>query len=449
MTASTTFSGFSPEHPQGRDFSLWNRVPAKNRGEDTTQDLRRFINCLQEIVDLLLIDVDEFTDLYDPDLCSDSVIDAMLQDIGNPFDWAELDLTTTQLRKLLRLLVPIYQSKGTKQGIENAVLFLLGEDVTVVPYLSEGWTLGVDMLGEGDIAQLQNYFISPYSFAFIPQPWTLSFSIDEGPDQFVTFVPGDFVSTMAGTIEEVQTVIESQLSGIGTYIINDGEPAALHGSAGPYNLVGGEVFILIVDVYTYEIHFRSNDFDTPGAATLAEVLKVFEAHKIPGIGVGVEPISGGLIIATLLRGSDAFIRSSPDSANTASTRLSIAKGAVGVGLDGKRMYIYSQKVGTEASVECTSPSAWAALLLGFWGDVVSGTGSAILAPSESYTLYSFDIETQTSVDAETESLIRKIAEYMKVAHEHLINIRTALPLPWPEGWQIGVDELDVDTELTE
>jgi hypothetical protein len=47
------------------------------------------------------------------------------------------------------------------------------------------------------------------------------------------------------------------------------------------------------------------------------------------------------------------------------------------------------------------------------------------------------------------AIIRKIGEYMKPAETHLVNIRTALPLPWPVEWVLGVDELDVGTELAE
>jgi hypothetical protein len=44
-------------------------------------------------------------------------------------------------------------------------------------------------------------------------------------------------------------------------------------------------------------------------------------------------------------------------------------------------------------------------------------------------------------------LIRRIAEYMRPAHTHLVNIRTARPLPWPDGWELGVDLLGDGSEL--
>jgi phage tail-like protein len=129
MSTTTTFTGFSPEQQAGRSFDLWKFIPAKNKREDLTKDLERFIRCLDEIVQLQLVQIDHFTDLFDPDICSDQVIDDMLLDMGNPFDWAELELTATQRRKLLRLLIEIYKSKGTAIGIENTILLLLGIDI--------------------------------------------------------------------------------------------------------------------------------------------------------------------------------------------------------------------------------------------------------------------------------------------------------------------------------
>lgn len=460
MSTTITFTGFSPDHPQGRDFSLWRRVPAKNREEDATLDLRRFINCLQEIVNLLLIEVDEFTNLYDPDLCSDDVIDGMLYDMGNPFTWAELELTRTQLRKLLRLLVPIYKSKGTKPGIENAVLFLLGEDVTVVPYMKEGWVLGVDELGEGSIAQIKGLGSdgppAGFDFTLLPPPWTISFSVDGGPDQVITFVAGDFADPSAAEAEEVEAVLDAGLTGAGCYIVNDGAPAFLQGNAGPFNLVGGEILQLLVGLGSpvYEIQFKAEDFSTPGSATVEEVVKILWEADIPGMVPGQMPNSppffnSEIAIVSLATGDDAFISSVNDPANTASLPLGIVLGSIEVGQPGKQVVVYSETVGTEASIECTTPAVSADILLGFFGQTSAATGGAVLAPSEVYTLYSFDIETQVAVDEATEALIRKIAEYMKVAHEHLINIRVAPSLPWPEGWQLGVGQLDVGTELTE
>jgi hypothetical protein len=61
-------TGFVPPRPSRRRFELYQLLPAMNRREDETGDLRRFLACLQEVADLLLADVDRFTDILDPDL---------------------------------------------------------------------------------------------------------------------------------------------------------------------------------------------------------------------------------------------------------------------------------------------------------------------------------------------------------------------------------------------
>jgi len=138
------FTGFLPTVPEGRDFDLWRMLPRKNRDEDPG-DLLRFVSCLQEVTDLLVCSIDAWTDIIDPDIAPESFVDAMLLDLGNPFSF---DLTAVDKRRLLRILVPIYQRKGTAPGIINAVRFFLGIEVTINSYNAEGWILGEDELGD-------------------------------------------------------------------------------------------------------------------------------------------------------------------------------------------------------------------------------------------------------------------------------------------------------------
>jgi hypothetical protein len=125
--------------------------------------------------------------------------------------------------------------------------------------------------------------------------------------------------------------------------------------------------------------------------------------------------------------------------------LGFAPGAAGSGTDAARIAIYSETFGVDATLHATGGAAIA--VLGLATDPISGTGGAILAPSDQYAMYSFDIETQTALDSATEQIVRRIAEYMKPAHTHLVRIRTALQVQWPQGWMIGIDELDATTEL--
>lgn len=334
-TAVVQLTGYEPDEPNGRNFSHWKHmIPVKNKIEDYagTGDLLRVSNCFDDMIRVALYTVDHFIDQFDPDLASDAHIDQMLYDIGNPFNTDELGLTDTQKRKLLRLLVPIYQSKGTDEGLEDAIWLLLGERVTVVPHLSEGWSLGDDVLGEGSVAMLTS------------------------------------------------------------------------SNAETYDLSGNKTLIIEVSGVERTITFEAANFDTPASATADEVVAA---------------------IAADLTDADSFV--------------------VDTGVGGKRVVIYATEEGIDVTLEVTGGTAQS--VLGFTTDTVTGTGGAILAPSLQYTLYSFDLEVETALDATTEELVRKIVDYMKPAHTHLVNIRTARTLMWPDGWVLGQHELDSDTEI--
>lgn len=140
------FWGWQPPVPEGRDFDLYRKLPLINRQEDTSQDLYRFIACLQEVTGLLLYDIDKFIEILDPDTAPEDWLDAMLADLGNPFAF-ELELEDK--RRLAQILVDIYRSKGTRVGIINVIRFFMGLEVTIDEFnLSSGtWILGDSELG--------------------------------------------------------------------------------------------------------------------------------------------------------------------------------------------------------------------------------------------------------------------------------------------------------------
>jgi phage tail-like protein len=141
------FIGFECPGPDGRDFSLIELLPAINVNEDESEDLHKFVACFQEVTDLLLCDIDHWTDILDPDIAPERFVDAMLADLGNPFSF---DLPEIDKRRLIRVLVPIYQSKGTDGGIINAIRFFVGIEVTIfVPAFDGVWNLGISELGAG------------------------------------------------------------------------------------------------------------------------------------------------------------------------------------------------------------------------------------------------------------------------------------------------------------
>jgi hypothetical protein len=357
--------------------------------------------------------------------------------MGNPFDWADLVLDSEQKRKLLRFLIEIYKLKGTRQGVEATVFFLLGVPVRVIDYTSEGWILGVDELGNGSIAEVLSGAGGPFDFS---SNRTLTIEMDSTPSgQNILFAPSDFSDPANGTAHEVVEVINSQIQGGGSYVVAAGTSAVYESADGPFSINPGESAIVEVVGELYEVTFKEGDFVVPGAGTPEEIAARFQA-EIETIVATVD--NAKFVLTTIHTGADAEIKFTGGSALAG---LGITPGDNAVGTDAKRVSIYSSTSGTDSWVRVTGGDAND--ILEYDPGTSGGTGGAILAPDDAYTLYSFDIETETELDSETEAIIRRIAEYMKPAHTHLINIRTARPLPWPDGWVLGVSELDISTEL--
>lgn len=139
------FAGFRPARPSARRFALWEMLPRHNRRDDQTGDLARFIACLQEVTDLLLADIDRWPDIFDLERAPEPFLDPILADLGNPFPF---DLEPMQKRRLAAVLVEIYRQKGTAKGIQNAIRFFLGIDITAItPWNATTLTLGESELG--------------------------------------------------------------------------------------------------------------------------------------------------------------------------------------------------------------------------------------------------------------------------------------------------------------
>lgn len=440
------FDGFVPEAVEGRSFSHWlHMVPLKNRIEDETRDLKRFSNCIEEVLGWMLHSVDHFTDQFDPDKATPAQIDAMLYDMGNPFSaWSELDLSDIEKKKLLRILIDIYKSKGTAWGIEQTVFFLLGEVVHCIPYLAGGWVLGVDELGSGSIAEIMNDTAAPWNFNVLVAPWELRIRIDGEPEQAITFVPGDFDNPTIATADEVVAVIVAQLAGGSAYKLFPGQPAVVTGTdVEMFSISPGDTIEFYVDEKP-ELHsytFDTVDIGSPGFATADEVVATLR-EAFNGIVI-VEEVAGAVELRSITRSEQAALKV---QAGTVQAALGLSTGLV-YGTDLAQISVYSSKAGISASVEITGGTANDAL--GFITQFIGSTGSAVLAPDDQYTLYSFDIETENVLTLLQTAVVRRVADYMKPAHEHLISIRTAQIVPAEDGWVLGVDALDETAELAE
>lgn len=168
------FTGYVCRPPPGRRqdlVTLFRQMPAAVQSMDRagSGELTSFLACLQEPANQILCDIDHWTDILDVDLAPEPFVDAMLADLGNPFEELSDGFSLVEKRKLVTLLVPILQQKGTNQGMVNAIRILLGVEVTItVPALDGVWDLGVSHLGDdtvlgtSDLASIYSlYVVSP------------------------------------------------------------------------------------------------------------------------------------------------------------------------------------------------------------------------------------------------------------------------------------------------
>jgi phage tail-like protein len=140
-----SFTGFRPARPSNRRFELWKMLPKHNRRDDQTGDLSRFIACLQEVTDLLLADIDRWPDIFDLERAPEPFVDLILRELGNPFPF---ELDTMAKRRLASVLVEMYRQKGTAKGIQNAIRFFLGIDISAIrPFNADTLVLGESELG--------------------------------------------------------------------------------------------------------------------------------------------------------------------------------------------------------------------------------------------------------------------------------------------------------------
>jgi len=140
----TMFTGFAPAGPATRRFDLWSMLPGHARRDDATEDLRRFVACLQEVTDLLQTGIDRWPDIFDVERAPESFVDAILLDLGNPFEFL---LDVGAKRRLASSLVQMYRLKGTATGVERALRFFLAIETRCVAFNAETLTLGESRLG--------------------------------------------------------------------------------------------------------------------------------------------------------------------------------------------------------------------------------------------------------------------------------------------------------------
>lgn len=213
-TNKATFVGWTSVVP-GRVFSLKAMWPTMNLLEDTTGDLQNILAVFQEVCDLQLGQIDQFLDILDPDIAPPAWLPSMLADQGNPFSQILGTLSTSDMRRLVHALVPIYSLKGTDSGVVEALNFFLGIVATVTYGATGGPGLGGAYLGPGTSATSQ--LAQPFALA---DGETLEFTIGgAGPAPLTTVLPyevafsaDDFADITHATAAEVAAALNSFFS---------------------------------------------------------------------------------------------------------------------------------------------------------------------------------------------------------------------------------------------
>jgi phage tail-like protein len=429
--------GFQPLVPADRDWSIWEQMPRTNRIEDDrgTMDLRRLCNVIDEVLGWHLYDVDHFTDRWDPDLAADDQVEAMLADLGNPFYWFE-DLSPVRRRKLLRLLVPICKQKGTAPGIVNVARFLLGVGARVLPHDADGWILGVDLLGAGTPATALSE-ADPFDLSGGP---TLTVQVDWADPLAITFADGMFADPAAATAAEVATAIDAALRA--------------YDVPGFAEAVGAQVAIASSDGQWPAQVSDDAAYPVPLAAGATLLVRVGTGGDQTLTFVGTETTAADVaarIAATLVDGSaavvDGQVRIRTDAMGH-DARLEVLGGTANAVLDFPTVPVIGRGGTTAAGEPRVEVSAGGANdALGFPTDPQYGARAATLAVASGRALYTFDVEVDRVLTAGELAALRRIIEYMKVAHEHLGLILEPTAEPVPDHWSLGESLLGDGTIL--
>ena len=150
--------------PPTRVLSLYRELPEADRDTDVSGDLKMLCDILDEGLRAATTVVDEWPLVVtDPDTAPEQFLDAILWELGNPFNW--LDLAIAKKRLLGRWLLALYALKGSGPGIIAAVRLLLGIEVKIHVYawgaapLGEA-IVGVDwILGSDDEDDLYTFWV--------------------------------------------------------------------------------------------------------------------------------------------------------------------------------------------------------------------------------------------------------------------------------------------------
>lgn len=111
-----------------------------------SRDLDDLLYAFQEVFDEMMEDINNFVDIIDPDLCDEKFLDSMFYEMGFRL-FEDIQLGTTQKRKLVKSLITLYSQKGTESGLKNALWSLMNINTTLrSKWRDDCFTLGVSEL---------------------------------------------------------------------------------------------------------------------------------------------------------------------------------------------------------------------------------------------------------------------------------------------------------------
>jgi phage tail-like protein len=190
-TDSADFEGYLPFVDERRRFNLLDMVPDTNLAQDSTGELQNLLLSFQELYELMLYMADKWGEILDPDLAPEVFVDAMLYDLGYPFDF---DLSLADKRRLVKVLRAMYKQKGTDIGIINAIRLFLGIEATITtPYKSNAYLGSTYLSKTGTAAPIAPMYLGTavvanlYTFV-VNVPETLTAEEEARMDAIIDFM---------------------------------------------------------------------------------------------------------------------------------------------------------------------------------------------------------------------------------------------------------------------
>jgi len=169
----------------GTRKDLIDMMPYWLQKDDGSGDWARWMEILQASMTNAHAILDRMKNAFDVDLCDmEALVNAMLDNLGNPFDVSRLSLT--QKRLLVRGLLDLYQTFGTDDAVRSVVSIFTTLTVTsIIRGSFTGWELGVDVIGDGihpiDFSTPSDFIVLYPSRLF--QIYSFAITTDYAPSQ--------------------------------------------------------------------------------------------------------------------------------------------------------------------------------------------------------------------------------------------------------------------------